>query len=303
MYSSPRAKIGIAILLSFFSSIGWPASLPNVYLPEIKILPGTSRDGHMTEMWSKAIRDRHDEAEFKILTKVPHPFQPDEIAWFEFIKREAAIWRTAIPALNAPFDSIKPPNNVVLLLGNFGGDDGFTYDTDTIGLDLRAWVENYGKPDRPGSADRVQRILSHEYTHLLVARWAKQRPPFARDTPYSRAIWRLFNEGLGNYYSLPQEWRAINGALPTISQKVQEQNIPILVDRLHRLKHADPNEETALVKGLTSGPFDKKWGAVTIALWLSEEQSLDANALRNFVSAGPQSVHKFIDRHLMRHSK
>jgi hypothetical protein len=256
-------------------------------------------DGRMTATWKNAIRDRHAAAEFKTLAAQRRPLQPDELAWFNLVKAQLERWRTTIPELNRPFVGATPPPRLVLLLGNAGGNDGFTYRTDTICFDLADWRENYGPADAPGNDDRVQRVLSHEYTHLLVARWTEKHP-FPRTTPYRRAVYVLFNEGLGNYYSLSQAWRAKDGMLPDAAQVVLTRNTPILLDRMQRLQTATREDEAALTNNLSSGPFDRKWGAVTIALWLSQDQSSDPDALRRFIAAGPVDVPAFIQRHLQK---
>ena len=40
-------------------------------------------------------------------------------------------------------------------------------------------------------------------------------------------------------------------------------------ERLAALEHATEDEAAALLNGLSSGPFDQKWGALTVALWLA----------------------------------
>jgi hypothetical protein len=49
---------------------------------------------------------------------------------------------------------------------------------------------------------------------------------------------------------------------------------------------------------LASGPFDRKWGALPVALWLADEQARDPEALRRFVVAGPDGVWALAGRHL-----
>ncbi|GIL39006.1 hypothetical protein [Roseiterribacter gracilis] len=266
---------------------------------EVKIERGTTPGGLMTPAWKKAIRDRHEPAAFKALTKQLHPLQPDEIAWYNFVRAQIDEWRSKIPELDAPFAGVAPPKHLVVLLGNAGGDDGFTSGTDTICFDLADWRKNYGEAGTAANADRVRRILSHEYTHLLVARWSAKHP-YARNTPYARAVYVLFNEGLGNYYSLTAQWRAKDGVLPDIAQAALTRNGPVLADRMQRLRTARVEEEAELTQGLSRGPFEQKWGAIPIALWLSREQSRNPDALRRFVAAGPAGVPAFIERNLQK---
>ena len=46
------------------------------------------------------------------------------------------------------------------------------------------------------------------------------------------------------------------------------------------------------------GAFDRKWGALPVALWLAKEASRSDDALRQFVENGPDGIWAIADRHL-----
>jgi len=73
---------------------------------------------------------------------------------------------------------------------------------------------------------------------------------------------------------------------------------PIFVERLAALEHATEAEAAKLMEGLSSGPFEKKWGALTTALWLAQEARGDDRHLRKWVEAGPFGVVELAQKYL-----
>lgn len=62
------------------------------------------------------------------------------------------------------------------------------------------------------------------------------------------------------------------------------------VERLSALEHATEDEAAVLMEGRSSGPFDQKWGALTVALRLAQEAERDDRRLQRWVDAGPEGV-------------
>lgn len=62
---------------------------------------------------------------------------------------------------------------------------------------------------------------------------------------------------------------------------------PILVERFVALACADSAAAGRLLKGMSSGPFTKKWGALPVALWLLADQTVDKDALHRIATGGP----------------
>ena len=44
------------------------------------------------------------------------------------------------------------------------------------------------------------------------------------------------------------------------------------------------------MEGLSMGPFDEKWGALTVALWLAQDVERKESGLERWIEAGPQGV-------------
>lgn len=262
----------------------------------VEIQSGVLSDGSLSPLWIEAIRDRHAATRLETIAANKRPLSAEEQRWRDFIAVQASDWSKQATDLARPFGDIQTPARVDLLFGNRGGDDGFTHSSATICLDLSQWVENYGEPADP---TRVNRILSHEYTHLLTKSWLDRRGgSVKRDTPLNRALWELFYEGLGHYCSLSDKWLPKNGRLPDAAIKALRGLEPILVERLIKLKSASPNEEKMLTDGLSSGPFQKKWGALPVALWLALEADGDGTKLQRWIEAGPGGILDLAAKHL-----
>lgn len=257
---------------------------------------GIQADGAMSARWHAAIVDRHDAATLRRLEAERRTLQPAEQQWMRLVQREADGWSAQRPALDALFDGVPAPQQLSILFGNIGGNDGFTLGDDTICMDLRDLVQAYGSADGPENAARVRRFLSHEYVHLMAHRWRRlHQVPL--ETPLQRAWWALYNEGLGNYFSLSSKWLPVAGSLPPVARAALAENVPILQERLRRFARATPEQETELMQGLSIGPFPRKWGALTIALWLAEDAAADPDAVRRFAQAGPAGIADFVARH------
>ncbi len=293
-------RIQATIFFTYLLAIGCPVALfskSTFAALQLSFETAVLADGSHSESWKMAILDRHSEQELAQVLMAKHPLNREEREWQMLIQKESSRWKSTVENLNGPFDGIDPPKKVVLLFGNHGVDDGFTFRMDTICLDLSSWFRAYGDASKPENADRIQRILSHEYIHLLTSRFLARKQPSLK-SPLDRTLYELYYEGLGNFYSLSEKWRAEDGKTSTVGVKALARNIPIFFDRLNRLATASADDEIKLRHGLSSGPFPEKWGALTIALWLSKEHSADPAALKRFIQAGPEGIPTFVKRHL-----
>jgi hypothetical protein len=196
-----------------------------------------------------------------------------------------------------PFEGQRAIGRVQIVLGNQNGEDAFGIGGDTIYFDLSALSRIYGPVAAPGNRERLDRIFAHECTHVLQTRWEATHA-FRVATPFDRALRQLWREGLGNMYSLSDEWVTSSGDLTGRAQKALEDLEPIFVDRLRRLRTASEIEEGELRQGLSSGPFAKKWGALPVALWLAQEAKGDGRRLRWWVRAGSDGVLDLARKHL-----
>ena len=151
--------------------------------------------------------------------------------------------------------------------------------------------------------NRIRRILSHEYTHLLTIRRLKKHPE-KRGTPLERALFSTWFEGLGNYYSLSSKWYTPDKTLSKKAAELLNDLAPVFVDRIIKLsKTSDNAEEIKLRKGLSAGPFQQKWGAVTTALWLMKDTQCNNLKLKKWIEAGPAGVLLLAEKYLPNHLK
>jgi len=213
------------------------------------------------------------------------------------IESRRVVWAREIPALAVPFSPVLPPAQALIVLANRGGADAFAHDSTTIGFDLAELQTSYGDARRRENTDLIDRLFRHEYTHLMQKAWFR-RHPWHADTPLQAALLDIWLEGQGNYYSLSARWRGTGGRRADATQLALSALEPRFVVRLSALACAQPEQAQSLRKGLSSGPFDQKWGALPIALWLEDERPASLEALRRFVLAGPAGVWKLADRHL-----
>lgn len=251
--------------------------------------------GRPTPDWIDAIRDRVSADELAAIARTPKPLSADEAAWRDLIGQTAIAWCASIPRLNAPFRHVIPPNAPGVLLGNQGGGDGFTHDPDDVAIDLGEMVSAYsGMPDDARPA-LIRRLLAHEYTHLLLHRWMDANgwsEASVAGNPFHRALRTLYNEGIANLRSIEDPvWVAPDGALTSHARETLAALQPVMLERLQGLA-ADPSPEEAaqLLRNISQGSLERKWGAIPIALWLAEDTRGDPARLAIWIEANPDHV-------------
>ncbi|HWA55829.1 MAG TPA: hypothetical protein VG692_01175, partial [Gemmatimonadales bacterium] len=221
---------------------------------------------------------------------------PAEAAWARLIRTEAKAWAMAADSLRALFDHPRV-GTVRVVLGNRGAEDAFTHDSTTIGMDLSALQRVYGDAGQPENRDRVNRFFRHEFVHTLQKRWLA-RHPYVPRSHLETALLDAWAEGLGNYFSLSSKWRPAGETPSAEAARTLAELEPRLVGRLAGLACADSTTAPALLAGLSSGPFTRKWGAVPVALWLLSEETRQAGALHDFAIGGPGAFWSLALRHL-----
>jgi hypothetical protein len=250
---------------------------------------GMSDDGAVTSEWTEAIRQRHDDEALSAILASKKKLSEEEAQWAGLVKRKVPTWLVMIDSLQIPFQAVTPPDTVAILLGNLGGEDAFVNADTTICFDLSKLHSNYGSASTTANNSRIDRFFAHEFTHLLHKAWRK-RHGLELESPFEFALWECLTEGLGNYRSLSDKWTLAGGRLTLHAQEVLSRLQPIFVKRLSALEHANDEEAEPLLEGLSMGPFDQKWGALTVALWLAQEAKGDDHNLRQWVEAGPSGV-------------
>ena len=266
-------------------------------MTRLEVHAGQHADGAPTERWLDAAARFNDPAELRRLAATRRPFNADEILWHELILSRLHDWQRMTPELQRPFGAIRPPASVGILIGNLGASDAFIADPLTIAFDLSRLQEVYGAANLPVNAGRIDRFFAHEYTHVLHKIW-RQKRQLTLNSPLERALWACLTEGVGNLRSLSDRWRKPDGSLSEHAESVLRRLTPIFVSRLSAIAVADADEADALMQGLSMGPFEEKWGALPVALWLAAETADDDEALSTWIERGPWGVMELAKRHV-----
>ncbi len=124
--------------------------------------------GRPARTWLDVIRDRVSADELAEIAATARPLTPDEQGWADLVDRIAPVWFAGVAQLNAPFRHVTPPAQTQVVLGHGGGDDAFGAPPDIIAFDLSALAKAYADHDKAAREALMARLLSHEYTHLLV---------------------------------------------------------------------------------------------------------------------------------------
>jgi len=286
--------IGLAFLITACAN-----SNQDALRPETRLLVELGQDtyGRPTKNWLRAVSVFNDDASLAQLSQVSKPFSSDELLWVELITQKVESWPTQVDLLRAPFSKTSPPEVVTIILGNTGGNDAFIAEDRNIAFDLAKMQSLYGPADTPANDDRIDRFFAHEVTHLLHKEWQRVHQPII-ESPLEDALWDCLVEGIGNYYSLSGRWTDENGELSQHAQDVLRRLEPTFVERMSLLETASEEEAHALARGLSMGPFEEKWGALPVALWLTQEVKEDQGALRKWVDAGPWGVMELAAKYL-----
>jgi hypothetical protein len=277
----------VVMLTSFSSAV---VNNPQVVqVTHLELHLGLDADGRPSDPWLHAIRHFNDDQALRVLALTPQTLSPEQNDWLTLISSRLDEWQLQTTELARPFADIQPPPSVDVLLGNTGGEDAFNPSGTLIAFDLGRLQDEYGPARDPENADRIDRFFAHEYTHVLHKIWRKDRG-LKLESPLERALWGCLTEGLGNYRSLSARWHRPDGRLSPHAEEVLARLGPILVSRLDALQTATDDEAAGLMRGLSMGPFEDKWGALPVALWLSEEVRRDDAALAKWIERGPWGV-------------
>jgi hypothetical protein len=275
--------------------LSWPATL--LARPALNVEPGVEPGGWPSPAWLSAVRAFNDEVALEALAGVRKPWSEQESAWARLIASRSAEWAARQGELQVPFGDVEVPDAVTIVLGNQGGNDAFVAGDNVIGFDLSRLLAVYGPASAPGNSDRIDRFLAHEYTHILHKAW-RRNAGLLLTTPLEHALWGCLTEGLGNYRSLSARWRDDQRRLTPLAMQTLERLQPEFTTRIAALEHATGGEAETLMAGLSMGPFEQKWGALPVALWLAREAQEGDAALHYWVEQGPRGVLELARKHL-----
>jgi hypothetical protein len=268
-------------------------------VPPTDIAWGTGGDGTASDLWTAAIAREVGDNQARALQAKKLPIDAKQMAWAGIILKQKQAFAERRLKLDAAFDGNL--GRVRILLGNRGTRDAFSHGDDVIAINLARWQEVYGDAS-DAQAERVQRILAHEYTHLLTREYKRKRQLVAT-TPLDRALWTLFDEGLANYRSLSDKYKPLAPDKPSKAASVAlTRHAEKLATTLAMLDAGPaPADEEKLLEGMVSGAFEDKWGALPVALWIANEVSADKSedvVLKRLIRAGPSGILTLARRNL-----
>lgn len=264
---------------------------------QLEVIAGFDLDGRPTSAWQRALRHFHDDEAIAGIADDSYPLTTGQAAWRDLILRRLPAWESRSISLAWPFGDIPVPERVYVLIGNIGASDAFVAENDTMAFDVRRLHDVYGDAGTAENLDRINRFFDHEFTHLLHRSWQGQQG-LVPESPLEQALWACLKEGLGHYRSFTPRWLAADGRLTEHAEQTLERLAPIFVERLAALETATPEEAVELTRGLSIGPFDQKWGALPVGLWLAREMASDPQALAYWVEKGPWGVIDLAHKHL-----
>lgn len=249
-------------------------------------------DNSISGEWKKALKTRMSQESIDSFVQLKRALSADEIAWKKLIESKAIIWNGLRDSLAVPFTEIDLNDTIFVLLGFLGVDDGFSYGDQTVCLDVTALLRAYGNAGLPENNYRIDRIFSHEYTHLLHKAWARKNNlllPGFKDS----MLWECLYEGIGMYRSLNPKWLPVDDRLPVITTDALETLYPIFLERMktvHSSLSLTPIEKEKLSASLSRGQVNKKWGAFPVAIWLALEANENPRHIAKWIKKGPASV-------------
>jgi hypothetical protein len=276
-------SIAAMALLSFSTAYGQKTA--------VTIRSGIEQN-KISDAWKDALTSRMSAQRLDSMAAIKRELSAEEIKWGTLINSNAFRWNSFRDSLLTPFRGTNIHDTIFVMLGFLGDDDAFTYKYRTVCLDLTALHRAYGSADEAVNKERIDRIFSHEYTHLLHKKWAVQHK-LQLHSFMDSILWECLYEGIGMYRSLSAKWLPVNGTLPQLTVQTVDRLSLIFVERLITIKTSSSltdEEKTRLNAGLSRGPVDQKWGAFPVAVWLLQEAGGDETKLKAWINRGPQAV-------------
>jgi hypothetical protein len=265
---------------------------------------GISND-RISKEWRDAIESRMTEEMLDSIFALRRLLTNEEKAWVKLIESRTKQWNAYRDSLEAPFGDCHTPDTVYVLMGFTGVDDGFTYRYNTVCFDLTAFQANYGEASLPENGDRCDRIFAHEFTHLLHKEWVRKNK-FELKSFKDSILWECLYEGIGMYRSLTKKWLPKNGVVPEMTKTALDELYPVFVEKLTAVEShpiLSENEKRKIRANLSRGRVEKKWGAFTVAIWLSLEANGDDKKLAYWIDQGINSIVPLAQKYLTGENK
>ena len=260
---------------------------------------GVDELGYPTKIWIDVMRGEVSQEKLAQMINTSKELSESEIEWVHLIQSRFSEWEKQFDDIAIPFSEIQIPNQISIVCGNSGNKDAFAskeFET-KIFFNLSILFREYGSAKKFQNQDRIDRLFAHEFTHLLQYQWFKKNP-FSADTHFKKALLICFMEGFGHYRSLSSRWRTTDGKMTQHAESTLGALEHIFVKRISALRKARDEDVAELMTGITTGRFDKKWGALTVALWLVKESNGDDAKLRKWVNLGPEGIIQLARKYL-----
>lgn len=259
----------------------------------------------ISDEWKAAISGRMSKDLIDSFARIQRKLTDEEIEWKKMIASKVIKWNNYRDSLAVPFQNIILPDTIFVLLGFLGDDDGFTFEKQTLCMDLTALYRVYGKADIEENSSRINRIFAHEYTHLLHKEWAR-KTGYSTKTFMDEILWECLYEGIGMYRSLNPRWLPANDTVPAVTRSALDELYPIFTERMITIKKSaalSDSEKQKLHANLSRGSVNKKWGAFPVAIWLSWEANGNEKNLVKWINNGPQAVIELAKKYLIGSNK
>ena len=298
----------LILMLSFLSCDKKESSnttKSNTKKNKIVMLDVGIESNQMSSEWQNALVGRMKKSKIDSLAKVVRPMTKEETAWKNLIKSKIKTWNSFRDSIKVPFKNIQLNDTIVILLGYNGKDDAFTYQHQTICLDLTALYNSYGSAEDKVNDNRIDRFFAHEFTHLLHKEWAVKND-LKLNTFKDRILWECTYEGFGMYRSMSSKWFPVGDSLSKTAKNTFKNLYPIFTDKIIKVatKENLTNEEKInLHSNLSKGSMKKKWGALPVAVWLALEAKGDDKNLIKWVDKGPDAIIELAEKYLINEDK
>ena len=269
------------------------------------ILHFAVNDDQITDAWKKVLKNRMNSGKLDSLSMVVKPVTREEIAWKNLIASKIQKWNLFRDSLSIPFENISLNDSITILLGYNGRDDAFSYKDKTVCFDVTALYNSYGSADKEVNSNRIDRIFSHEFTHLLSKKWA-QKSKLKLQSFKDSVLWECAYEGIGMYRSLSSKWLPVGDSLSATSKRTFNDLYPKFTDniiRIHSEKDLTTREKKNVHQNLSRGSMKKKWGALPVAVWLASEAKGNDKNLVKWVNKGPSAIVELAEKYLTEENK
>lgn len=291
----------IKLLLIFLILV---SASPKAKENQITLKYGVNESGYVTDDWIEFDSNGELLAKDK-LSKNEKKLTIKEKEWADLITSRIKLWETQLDEIAVPYATTEIPRKVSVVIGNRGFMDAFAHPTkypSKMFFNLSVFVKSYGSGKDAKNKNRIDRFFAHEYTHLLQYRW-KIKNPYELTNHVERALNGSYKEGFGHFRSISNKWKDNNGHITEHAEKTLKSLEVVFVERMVLLKNATDDEADVLMKGLSMGPFNKKWGALTVALWLVKEAEGNDENLIKWVDLGPKGIIALANNHLTKDLK